>query len=453
MRAREPDSSGYVESDGVRLAWESFNDTATTTVLFVPIDTCVHSRAWKGQVAYLAQHVRVVTVDPPGNGRSGRALDPQAYGDLAMVADHLAVMDHLGVDRAVLAGICVSAWQALLTAALHPERVLGLYGPQIVASHSHAIGDPAELLAALGEVHPTAFFGVPRVWEKIKTGISAKLAADPNPDNVTMVQDSMAAGLAWVQAQEVGGTMTPEIEEAYRKADEAILGFLKLLLGLDQVTWAASAAAPMPLEVAKFMGGLGLQVYDVYGMTETTGAFTSNGPGAFKLGTVGRPNPGIEVRLAEDGEMAVLVIEQNIGVACAVSENVAIMVNGRINRVIEAPRLAADRALQQRLLGVGRHGHDDTPVAEAVAPEGTAAPARPALPSPWLPLPRRVRRVRPRRRRRTGAGGSGRDGRGAHRGARRARRRRVHRRCRSARPDPWRVPWRRRRRTYAAVPA
>jgi pimeloyl-ACP methyl ester carboxylesterase/predicted glycosyltransferase len=111
---------------GVRLAWESFNDTATTTVLFVPIDTCVNSRAWKGQVAYLAQHVRVVTVDPPGNGRSGRALDPAAYGDLALVADTLAVMDHLGIEDAVLVGICVSAWQALLTAALHPGRVRGV---------------------------------------------------------------------------------------------------------------------------------------------------------------------------------------------------------------------------------------------------------------------------------------------------------------------------------------
>ena len=79
------------------------------------------------------------------------------------------------------------------------------------------------------------------------------------------------------------------------------------------------------------------------------------------------------VRLADEGEMAVLVIEQNIGVACAVSENVAIMVNGRINRVIEAPRLAADRALQQRLLGVGRHGIDDTIVAEPAAAEGVEA--------------------------------------------------------------------------------
>src|SRR6202008_271837 len=87
------------------------------------------------------------------------------------------------------------------------------------------------------------------------------------------------------------------------------------------------------------------------------------------------------VRLAVGGEMAVLVIEQNIGVACSVSENVAIMVNGRINRVIEAHRLAADRALQQRLLGVGRHGHDDTPMVEAVAPQagvGAPVPRRPA---------------------------------------------------------------------------
>jgi len=101
------------------------------------------------------------------------------------------------------------------------------------------------------------------------------------------------------------------------------------------------------------------------------------------------------VRLAEDGEMAVLVIEQNIGVATSVSENVAIMVNGRINRVIAAQQLAADRALQQRLLGVGRHGHDDTPIAEPTAAEGMA-PARqpghaasriymsnPTLPTRW----------------------------------------------------------------------
>ncbi|WP_370246717.1 long-chain fatty acid--CoA ligase [Nocardioides sp.] len=185
------------------------------------------------------------------------------------------------------------------------ERVLGLYGPQVQGSRMYAIGDPAQLLPALGEVHPTSFFGVPRVWEKIKTGLSAKLAAEPDPAKQQFVKDAMAAGLAWVKAQEVGGTMTPEIQAAYEQADAAILGFLKAVLGLDQVTWAASAAAPMPLDVAEFMAGLGLKVYDVYGMTETCGAITVNGPDGFKLGTVGRPTPGMEVKLGEDGEVLV----------------------------------------------------------------------------------------------------------------------------------------------------
>ncbi len=126
MRAREPDQQGHVEIGDVRLGYETFNDSGENTIVFVPIDTCVHSRAWKGQVPYLAQHYRVVTIDPPGNGRSGRSLDPAAYDDLPMVASTLAVLDHLGIEKAVLAGICLSAWQALLTAALHPDRVQGV---------------------------------------------------------------------------------------------------------------------------------------------------------------------------------------------------------------------------------------------------------------------------------------------------------------------------------------
>ncbi|CDX54125.1 conserved hypothetical protein [Mesorhizobium plurifarium] len=81
------------------------------------------------------------------------------------------------------------------------------------------------------------------------------------------------------------------------------------------------------------------------------------------------------VELAAEGEMAVLVIEQNIGVATAVSSQVAIMVNGRINRLMEAAALAADRDLQQRLLGVGRHAEEApvTPAEAAQAKEQLAA--------------------------------------------------------------------------------
>ena len=91
----------------------------------------------------------------------------------------------------------------------------------------------------------------------------------------------------------------------------------------------------------------------------------------------------ILVRLAEDGEIAVLVIEQKIGVATEVAETVAIMVNGRVNRLIDSRELAADRDLQERLLGVGRHGHEDIP--DNGRPRGTtgsAAQANAALSGP-----------------------------------------------------------------------
>ncbi|MEH2549439.1 uncharacterized protein (UPF0261 family)/ABC-type branched-subunit amino acid transport system ATPase component [Bradyrhizobium sp. AZCC 2262] len=94
------------------------------------------------------------------------------------------------------------------------------------------------------------------------------------------------------------------------------------------------------------------------------------------------------VRLGEDGDMSVLVIEQNIGVATAISKNVAIMVNGRVNRIIDSARLAADRELQQRLLGVGVHVGQEADV-EAVD-TGAEAGGRPAAPRATGAAPIRV---------------------------------------------------------------
>jgi uncharacterized protein (UPF0261 family)/ABC-type branched-subunit amino acid transport system ATPase component len=91
----------------------------------------------------------------------------------------------------------------------------------------------------------------------------------------------------------------------------------------------------------------------------------------------------ILVNLGEQGEIGVLVVEQNIGVACAVAEKVAIMINGRVNRVMEAARLEADRELQQRLLGVGQHAEEDEvreEIAAVTGGEEAADPTRPRGP-------------------------------------------------------------------------
>ena len=128
MRAREPDQQGYVDRGGVRVAYESFGEPAPgrPTVVFVPIDTIVHSRAWKAQVPFLARFAHVVTIDPRGNGRSDRPTDPAEYALLRFAEDTVAVLDALDIEQAVLVGICESAWEALLVAALHPGRVAGV---------------------------------------------------------------------------------------------------------------------------------------------------------------------------------------------------------------------------------------------------------------------------------------------------------------------------------------
>jgi long-chain acyl-CoA synthetase len=183
------------------------------------------------------------------------------------------------------------------------ERVLGIYLPQLEGGHLHLVGDPAQLVGALAEVRPTAFFGVPRVWEKIQTGISGLLAMEADEHKVQAVADAMAVGLEYVESLQVGRRTPPELADRFAAADAAVLTPIKAMLGLDRVGWAGSASAPMPLETARFFAGLGFAIYDIYGMTETTGSVTACGPGSFRLGTVGRAQPGIEIRIAGDGEI------------------------------------------------------------------------------------------------------------------------------------------------------
>jgi long-chain acyl-CoA synthetase len=221
-----------------------------------------------------------------------------------VITHHNVLFELVSTDKTVGAGpdeelIGVS----YLPYAHIAERALGIYLPQIQGAHLHLIADPAQLVAALGEVRPTRFFGVPRVWEKIQTGINGLLAMETDEAKKAAVADAMATGLEYVTSLEYGSTTSPELLARFEAVDAAVLTPMKAMLGLDRVTWAGSASAPMPLETARFFAGLGFSIYDIYGMTETCGAVTACGPGAFRLGTVGRAQPGIEVTLAEDGEI------------------------------------------------------------------------------------------------------------------------------------------------------
>ncbi|MCT9932754.1 AMP-dependent synthetase/ligase [Planotetraspora sp. A-T 1434] len=189
-----------------------------------------------------------------------------------------------------------------LTYAHIAERVLSLYLPLFKVSHVHFCTDLANLGATLGQVRPVMFFGVPRVWEKMMAKLQALLATQPEEQQEN-VRKAMEAGLAYVEGLQYGRTVSPEVQAAYEQADAALLSIIRAMIGFDAARWLATAAAPMPTEVQRFFAGLGLKVIDVYGMTETTGAFTANSPDTFKLGTVGQAEPGVEVKIAEDGEI------------------------------------------------------------------------------------------------------------------------------------------------------
>jgi long-chain acyl-CoA synthetase len=209
----------------------------------------------------------------------------------------MAAAERMGV---VVPGV---RWVSYLPLAHIAERMFTIYLAIGAAGHVHFCPDATQLVRVIGQVRPTAFFGVPRVWEKIRAGIQALLTAEQDEAKRAAVARAMDTGRRYVQGCQYGHAAPPELAAQFRAADEQVLGPIRGLLGLGEAVSVFSAAAPLPPDVAAFFAGLGMKILDVYGMTETTGAFTANTPAGFRLGTVGRPYPGMEVTVAGDGEI------------------------------------------------------------------------------------------------------------------------------------------------------
>ena len=125
MRARRPDRTDVVERDGVKVAYEVFGHDGPG-LLLIPAAPIGHARSWKGLVPFLSRHYTVVTVDPRGNGPSDRPAGSAAYGPGEMVADQLAVLDAVGLTRAVVVAHCHAVPWALRLVAENADRVSGV---------------------------------------------------------------------------------------------------------------------------------------------------------------------------------------------------------------------------------------------------------------------------------------------------------------------------------------
>jgi long-chain acyl-CoA synthetase len=193
---------------------------------------------------------------------------------------------------------------AYLPLAHIAERMLGIYNPIYRAGHVTICPDPTMLLGALNQVRPAGFFGVPRIWEKMVAGIQARIAAaDPQVKAAFEAASAVAIEVFTLRAD--GQSVPPDLAAKRAALDEHVLRPIRTMLGLDNALWAGSGAAPIPVEVLLFLAGIGIDVIEVWGMTETTGTATTNTPDVFRTGSVGKPVPGMELRLADDGEILI----------------------------------------------------------------------------------------------------------------------------------------------------
>jgi long-subunit acyl-CoA synthetase (AMP-forming) len=164
--------------------------------------------------------------------------------------------------------------------------------------------DPRQLFEHVAEVHPTDFTGVPRVWEKLKAALEAKFASEA-PEKRAAVAGAIAAGLQRVRLEQAGQPVPEALAAGCARAEQLVFAPLRAALGFDRTRTYFVGAAPTPLEVLEFFHAIGIPIAEVWGMSELSCVATAMPLGVHRLGTVGVAMPGIELRLAGDGEVLV----------------------------------------------------------------------------------------------------------------------------------------------------
>jgi long-subunit acyl-CoA synthetase (AMP-forming) len=183
------------------------------------------------------------------------------------------------------------------------ERFISHYSGMVFGYTITACPDPKALTGAIAGTRPTRFFGVPRIYEKLRAALLGMIEADPNGP----LGAALEAGLEQVRAQQAGSDASPLADD-----HAAALAGVREKLGFDQLEWIAVAAAPTPYAVLEFFHAIGVRVAELWGMSECI-LSTSNPPDRIKLGTVGIAIPGVEIKLADDGEILVRGPNVSIG--------------------------------------------------------------------------------------------------------------------------------------------
>jgi long-chain acyl-CoA synthetase len=180
------------------------------------------------------------------------------------------------------------------------ERMTSHYQGAIFGFEIITCPDAGQIASYLREIQPQIAFGVPRVWEKINAGVMAALSADP--ERKQKFAEAVAAGMPLARARTEGRELTKEEQETWDFLDAVAFSQVRQLIGLNELEFAITGAAPIPPELIDWYRALGVPFSEIYGMSENSGPLTWE-PYRVKVGWVGKALPGVEVVLAEDGEV------------------------------------------------------------------------------------------------------------------------------------------------------
>lgn len=179
------------------------------------------------------------------------------------------------------------------------ERATSHYGLVMNGYEVSCCPDPSLIATYAREVRPNIMFGVPRVWEKIYSGVTGALAADP--EKAQKVAEAVEAAIPIVH-KITWGTATQEEKDTYEFLDAVAFSTIRDLVGLDQLDLAVTGAAPITPELLQWFRAIGVPLAEIYGMSESSGpiSFSARRP---KAGTVGPAIPGLTLKIADDGEV------------------------------------------------------------------------------------------------------------------------------------------------------
>ncbi len=184
------------------------------------------------------------------------------------------------------------------------EQMFTIHGPSTVGATVFYSRGMEHLAEDLREVQPTVFFGVPRVWEKFHAALAPRLAEATGLKR-RIVDWAMAVGREATERRNAGRRLGPALALRERIAERLLFDKVRPLIGLGRARICVSGAAPISPEILRFFAGLGIVIHEVYGQSEDTGPTTFNRPGRTRFGSVGVPLEGVEVRIADDGEILV----------------------------------------------------------------------------------------------------------------------------------------------------